>query len=273
MSANKDIEALVGTLNAARRGDLTARMDVPEGEWADVARALNAFIEAQSRTASQLAAAAGTALEAAANVDRARAQVAAGVSRQQVGLAELARHCKSMEARSDEIGQIVEMLDDIASETNILALNAAMEASRAGAQGRGFGLVAEEVRKLAERASVATKEIEAFVQGVVTSSTEGTRVVEEVRSSSATVTSAAELAGRGVEQLGRAAREVSEVLSRLRFAGQDEAELARGLRERSAELSRLLAPLAGRLGDGRTPLSEALRRVLHAAAIGDEAND
>lgn len=273
MSANKDIESLVGTLNAARRGDFTVRVDVPEGELAEVARAINALIEAQSKTTSHLAAAAATALEATASVDRARAQVAAGLSRQQGGLAELARHCKSMEARSDEIGQIVEMLDDIASETNILALNAAMEASRAGAQGRGFGLVAEEVRKLAERASVATKEIDAFVQGVVASSAEATRVVDDVRSSSTTVTSAAELTGRGAEQLGKATREVSDILSRLRFAGQDEAELARGLRERNAELSRLLAPLAGRLGDTRTPLGEALRRVLHAAATGDEAND
>jgi methyl-accepting chemotaxis protein len=272
MSANKDVETLVGTLNAARRGDLTVRADVPEGDLAEVARAINSFIETQGKTTSKLAAQAGTASEAAASIQRARAQAATGLAQQQAGLGEVGRHCKSIEARSDEIGQIVEMLDDIASETNILALNAAMEASRAGAQGRGFGLVAEEVRKLAERASVATKEIDAFVQGVVTSSAEAARVLEDIRSASANVTSAVDLAGRGAEQMGKATREISDVVSSLRFGGQDEAALARGLRERSAELSRLLAPLADRLGDARTPLGEAVRRLLQAAT-GDEAND
>lgn len=97
--------------------------------------------------------------------------------KQRVGLS--SQKVQEMGERSTQIGIIVETIEDIASQTNLLALNAAIEAARAGEHGKGFAVVADEVRKLAERSSTATKEIADLIGNIQTTVNEAVAAMEE----------------------------------------------------------------------------------------------
>ena len=97
--------------------------------------------------------------------------------KEKVGLS--AAKVQEMGNRSNEIGTITSMIEDIASQTNLLALNAAIEAARAGEAGKGFAVVADEVRKLAERSSTSAREINELVKGITETVNEAVNAMDE----------------------------------------------------------------------------------------------
>lgn len=112
--------------------------------------------------------------------------------------------------RSEEIGQIIGVIDDIADQTNLLALNAAIEAARAGEQGRGFAVVADEVRKLAERTTSATKEVGATIKAIQDDTQNAVQAMERGMQE---VQQGTELAGQAGEALRRIVESVDRVAS------------------------------------------------------------
>ncbi len=108
----------------------------------------------------------------------------------------------SLAQKSDQIGEITQVIDDIADQTNLLALNAAIEAARAGEQGRGFAVVADEVRKLAERTTKATKEIADTIR----------TIQQEAKEADRSMVEAGESVKHGMELTGQVAEVLDDIL-------------------------------------------------------------
>ena len=231
--------------------------------------------EQMSATSAEIAQNCSMAAESSRQGSALSAEGAAVVQETVAGMFRIAEKVKqsaatveSLGSRSEQIGQIVGTIEDIADQTNLLALNAAIEAARAGEQGRGFAVVADEVRALAERTTRATKEIGQMIRniqnetkGAVTSMTEG---VNEVQHGTEDAAKSGEALGNirkqidavveQINQIATAAEEqmattneitgniqmITEVVQMSASCSHDSAEAARNLSQHADQLHRLV---------------------------------
>lgn len=132
----------------------------------------------------------------------------------------VAERIRELDAHSQEIGRILEVIDDIAEQTNLLALNAAIEAARAGEHGRGFAVVADEVRKLAERSSRETKAIADLIGRVKQAIEKAVSAIESGSKEVEAGSALCEEAGKVLEQISLDAKESERLISALMKSAQ-----------------------------------------------------
>jgi methyl-accepting chemotaxis protein len=264
-SLRREVAALVAALGRASKGDLTVRGDMGDGELGEVAAALNRALDALERLMADIrrsGARASLAVDVIAGASRRMAESAA---RQAAALADVAHKMETLAERSTEIHHIVEAIDEIAAQTHMLALNASIEASRAGEGGKGFAVVADEVRKLAERSSTAAKDVGAYLDTMQESIGEVTRAMAEIESASRATSQGAAEQSEVAETATAATRTLEEALARVKLSPAVDA-IGRALAGRQAEFERVVTSLLELArGEGGGGAREAIERALTTA--------
>ncbi len=168
-----------------------------------------------------------------------------------------ARTVESLGVRSDQIGQIIGTIEDIADQTNLLALNAAIEAARAGEQGRGFAVVADEVRALAERTTRATREIGEMIKAIQGETKNAVSAMEEGVVEVERGTNDAARSGRALDEILAQVNEVTGQINQIATAAEEQTattnEISGNMQritevvQETAASSQMTAGAAGRL--------------------------
>ena len=193
-----------------------------------------------------------------------------GMNRIRDAVTSAATKIESLGEQSAEIGKIIAVIDDIAAQTNLLALNAAIEAARAGEQGRGFAVVADEVRKLAERVTDATKEIANLIEGVQQGVQDSIQATEEGTKEVASGTQIAEEAGSALTQITASVVTVSEQIEQISAAAEEVSASADGMVNFIENVNELAVKSASAAEQMRSSADDVTENVTSVAAITEE---
>ena len=165
-----------------------------------------------SQSAVQSARVAQQSLTAAEKGGQAVQNQISGMNEIRTQIQDTSKRIKRLGESSLEIGEIVELISDITEQTNVLALNAAIQAASAGEAGRGFTVVAEEVQRLAERSGEATKQIEAIVKTIQADTQDAVAAMEKSTVGVVEGTKLSDAAGQALEEIRKVSRELAELI-------------------------------------------------------------
>ena len=175
---------------------------------------------------------------------------------------ETSKRIKRLGESSQEIGSIVELINDISEQTNILALNAAIQAASAGEAGRGFAVVADEVQRLAERASNATKRIEALVQTIQSDTNEAVSSMEQTTAEVVAGARLAEDAGLALGEIEKVSNDLADLIQNISQAARQQSTAATSI---TATMS-VIQEITTQTSHGANQTAESIGNLAQLAA-------
>ncbi|MES9827207.1 MAG: methyl-accepting chemotaxis protein [Candidatus Thiodiazotropha sp.] len=188
----------------------------------DSIKTMTQAIDQMSQDATESAEVAKRSVEIASTGAGTVRKTISGMDNIREQIQETSKRIKRLGESSQEIGDIVELIDDIADQTNILALNAAMQAAMAGEAGRGFAVVADEVQRLAERSINATKQIEALVKTIQADTNEAVTSMEASTSGVVKGATLAEDAGEALKEIESVSQYIADLTGKIASSAQDQ---------------------------------------------------
>ncbi|HEY6898285.1 MAG TPA: methyl-accepting chemotaxis protein [Rhodocyclaceae bacterium] len=194
-----------------------------------------------SAYARDLAQVARQALEAAGNGSAAVRDAIAGMNDIRAQIQDTSKRIKRLGESSQEIGEIVELISDITEQTNVLALNAAIQAASAGEAGRGFSVVAEEVQRLAERSAEATKQIAALVRTIQSDTHEAVAAMERSTQNVVEGARLSDATGQALGEISGVSQNLAQRVEGLSADTQRQAEVATKVAEAMKDILKITA--------------------------------
>jgi twitching motility protein PilJ len=214
-----------------------------------------------SAQAQQTAAVARQSLTATESGLKAVQDTIGGMNTIRDQIQETSKRIKRLGESSQEIGEITELISDITEQTNVLALNAAIQAASAGEAGRGFSVVAEEVQRLAERSADATRQIAALVKAIQTDTLDAVAAMERSTQGVVEGTRLTDAAGNALGDIDRVSRELSDLITDISSRALGEAQSANVV---AANIQHIFA-VTEQTGEGTRSTAQMVRELSHTA--------
>ena len=214
-----------------------------------------------SAQAQQTAEVARRSLAAAESGREAVQNTIGGMNTMRDQIQETSKRIKRLGESSQEIGEITELISDITEQTNVLALNAAIQAASAGEAGRGFSVVAEEVQRLAERSGDATRQIAALVKAIQTDTQDAVAAMERSTQGVVDSTRLSDAAGAALGDIDRVTRQLAELIEQISGQARQEARSANVV---AANIQHIFA-VTEQTGEGTRSTAQMVRELSRTA--------